>query len=268
MRTGVLRGRDHFEVGRITCIAEGPAALALSRGGAPKTYAHRDPNEDAAGFRHGPGGCLLVVADGHAGHEAAEDAVDAVLERAAGWTDATAPDGDWEPLARATVGAVHDSVVAALARSNPEARTTLSFALLRPREGWLGWASVGDSHVFRVEADAARERGASGGGPLVFLGTPTRRGDALEARCGAERLGRARAVLLATDGLSEPGIGVEAPARAVFESIAAVAEDPAELRPLRAVRGLAECALAAHRAHASGDNFAAAVWLAAEPAAT
>ena len=63
MRKGVLRGREHTGIGQIACVAEDELALAISRGGAAKRYAYKDPNEDAAGFATGTGGRLLAVAD-------------------------------------------------------------------------------------------------------------------------------------------------------------------------------------------------------------
>ena len=48
MRSALLRGREHGLLGAVDAIAEGNAAIALSRGGAAKRYAYREPNEDAA----------------------------------------------------------------------------------------------------------------------------------------------------------------------------------------------------------------------------
>jgi hypothetical protein len=81
MSTARLHGADHRVLGEIASIAEGGAAIALSRGGAPKRYAHADPNEDAAGFAVSGWGALAVIADAHAGHQAARAAVDRVCRR-------------------------------------------------------------------------------------------------------------------------------------------------------------------------------------------
>jgi hypothetical protein len=43
MRSGLLRGREHTKLGAVATLAEGPCAIALSRGGHKKTYRHRAP---------------------------------------------------------------------------------------------------------------------------------------------------------------------------------------------------------------------------------
>jgi hypothetical protein len=81
-------------------------------------------------------------------------------------------------------------------------------------------------------------------------------------RCTVEQ-GAPRAIVLATDGLSEAGIGVSNPARAVADSVRAASEQIPDVRPLAAARGLAERALDAQRRNVAGDNVATAcVWLA------
>jgi hypothetical protein len=67
---------------------------------------------------------------------------------------------------------------------------------------------------------------------------------------------------LATDGLSERGIGVQDPEAAVERSLADAREAALELRPLESVRSLVNTAVTAHRRQRAGDNVAAAVvWL-------
>jgi len=44
MRSALLRGRDYTRLGITAAVAEGRAAIAISRGGAPKSYRYRDPN--------------------------------------------------------------------------------------------------------------------------------------------------------------------------------------------------------------------------------
>ena len=227
--------------------------MALSRGGAPKAYAHKDPNEDGAAFARGDGGDLLVVADAHGGHEAAEIAVDLLIERfAPEWTSSSGPLQPWPELARRAAGQAHAAILDRAARGGSlESRTTLAFALVRPREDWLAWASVGDSHVFRVDAAETAELPAPGQEPVNFLGSPSRT---------LEPLGATRALVLATDGLSEHGIGVDSPHEAVSAAVAHAELAKPELRALVAARHLLEQALAAHRRHRAGDNVATALY--------
>ena len=85
------------------------------------------------------------------------------------------------------------------------------------------------------------------------------------ARLGTESLTGVRALVLATDGISEAGIGVDDPAASAAAAVraGAGAEDP-ELRALETVRALLETGLDAHRQQKAGDNLAIAVgWLSA-----
>jgi hypothetical protein len=92
MKTAVLHGRDFVLFGGIGSLAEGDAALVLSRGAAKKRYSYTDPNEDCAAFAIGDGGVLLAVADGHHGCEAAEIAIDRILDDyAPHWTRSAEP---------------------------------------------------------------------------------------------------------------------------------------------------------------------------------
>ncbi len=262
MPSGVLRGRDHTGKGQIAAIAEGHVAVALSRGGAPKTYAHKDPNEDGAAFARGDGGDLLVVADAHGGHEAAEIAVDLLIERfAPEWTAPSSPLQPWPELARRAAGQAHAAILDRAARGGSlESRTTLAVALVRPREDWLAWASVGDSHVFRVDAAETDELPAPGQEPVHFLGSPSRTLETLKICIDSQPLGATRALVLATDGLSEHGIGVDSPHEAVSAAVAHAELAKRELRALVAARHLLEQALAAHRRHRAGDNVATALY--------
>ncbi len=270
MSRGVLRGSQAVKVGRIATIGEGAAAIALSRGGAPKTYSYVDPNEDCAGFARGPCGVLLAVGDAHNGRHASQIAVETLLERfGSAWTAASAPGRSWPELAAEAVGAAHAAVLAAAARGgNPHSRSTLAFALLHLEEGWLGWGSVGDSHVFRVGDEGAEELGAGRDDPSWFIGSAPRSAQELGARARAGRVHAdgIRAVVLASDGLSERRIGVEDPAAAVAEAARAAGGEAPERRPLALARGLVEIAQAAQQRNRSGDNIAAAVaWAEAEP---
>jgi hypothetical protein len=92
------------------------------------------------------------------------------------------------------------------------------------------------------------------GNPANDLGTLTK-----NSVVGVESLANTRAVILATDGISEPGIGVDLPEFTVSECAAGADRFAPELRPLELARNVAEAALAAHQRHRAGDNIATAV---------
>jgi serine/threonine protein phosphatase PrpC len=266
-----LRGADHERIGEIATLAEGPAAIALSRGGAAKTYRYRHPNEDAVGLQRGAGGHLAVVADGHGGREAAEIAVDWVLEELApAWLAPHAGEltASFERAARDAAAALHAAILrAGLAPDPNPCRTTLSVALVRPAEGWLGHWSVGDSHVFEVGATGAREPCGLADARAAYLGTAAVSPEWLRERVRvcAGSSEHIRCLVLATDGLSEIGIGVANPAGVVAEVVGQASARTTDLRPLATARGVVERALASQSAQRAGDNVAAAVLWVDEP---
>ncbi len=264
MPEALLRGREHTEMGAIAAIGENACAVALSRGGAHKRYSHKDPNEDATGFARREGGVLLAVADGHSGCEAAEIALTALLAGGGrDWTRREAPADEWSSLAADAICNAHAAILASVARGgNNASRTTLALALVRPGDDLLAWASIGDSHVFGARADAAVELAAAARIPTTWLGSPSLTEDDLRERIAVGRgtLAETRAVVLATDGISERGIGLEAPDAAVLEATAKAADCEPDLRGLATARGLVEQALEAQRRNRAGDNVAAAVY--------
>jgi serine/threonine protein phosphatase PrpC len=267
MRTGVLRGRDHLLMGAVAALAERRVAIALSRGGAAKNYGHKDPNEDACAFAWSEQALLVAVADGHWGARGAEIALDRLLERhAPRWLSpgAIALAERWFLEAPEVVQDLHRALLAAGNGEQIAGRTTLAVALVRPRERWWSALLVGDSHVFTVDGARAREWAPASPDEVVFVGDARLDRAAIErgVRCALEQ-GVPDAILLASDGLSEAGIGVTQPARAVAESATAARTAIGDLRPLAAARGLAERALEAQRQNDAGDNVATAcAWLA------
>jgi serine/threonine protein phosphatase PrpC len=272
MRSALLRGRDHHDLGAIAAIGEGRVAIALSLGGAPKRYRHTEPNEDATIFAVGDGGMLVAVADGHHGCRAAELALEWILrDRAPAWTASdpalSSPEA-WEGAAFEAMLEVNRAILAAAGDPGPgPGSTTLSLALVRPGDDLALCLAIGDSHVFRVDSEGAREIGwnSLGRARCYFLGdraeTPeTLRDESIVLR---ERLGGTRALVLATDGLSEHGIGVANPALAVESCMAAASEAPPDRRSYDISKRVLATALDAQRRNRSGDNAAAAVvWLA------
>lgn len=272
MRSALLRGRNHLELGAVGLISEGPAAISISKGGAQKTYSHVDPNEDASGFAIGAAGWLIAVADGHDGAQGAEIAIQSLLEHhAPGWTSresAAALATQWVTLACEALSELNSAVLRdAAQRGCGVAPTTLSLALVRPEEDLIFHASIGDSHLF-VHRERARDLGwqTLGRRRAYFLGYESQGPDAFVEKTviGTETLSGASAVALATDGLSETSIGFVDPERAVNEIVAAVAKvEKPELRAGDLARGLAEAAIAEQRRNRAGDNIASAVlWLA------
>ncbi|MEZ4332811.1 MAG: protein phosphatase 2C domain-containing protein [Myxococcota bacterium] len=272
MKTAFLRGREHQRIGDVALEGLGRAAVALSRGGARKTYDHTDPNEDCAAFALGAGGELVIAADGHHGESGSEAAVAAILEDLAPrLTAGAAPTSSreaWLDLAYDALLRANRAVLEVAGRTSlPPAPTTLVLALVRPADDLLLHASLGDSHLFAIDAAGATELG--GRDPAwkftPFLGYEQASRALLEryARVGMRRLADLRAVALATDGLSEPGIGVADPARVVHESVAHVeAGTAADLSAVRACRSIVEIAMRAHRRQRAGDNLACSVvWL-------
>jgi hypothetical protein len=263
MRSALLRGREHLTLAAIATVAEGPAAIALSIGGAPKVYAHTDPNEDGALFATGEAGTLLAVADGHGGADASEIALRHLAAHHAPALTAAGPEiaPRWPDLARETLLDLNDAILQrADRRASGTARTTFALALARPAEGLLAYAAMGDSHIFRVEDGRALEI-APPPGRKAFLGfdDETVASLARKSVVGTAPLAGARAVALVTDGLSERGIGVGDPAGAVADAIAEAVRLAPELRAGGAARGITERALAAHVRQRSGDNVGCAV---------
>lgn len=272
MKIAFLRGRDHHQIGALALESEGRVAAALSRGGAPKTYDHTDPNEDCVAFAIGAGGELVIAADGHHGALGSEAAIAAILEDLAPrLTAATPPTTDlsaWRELAFEALLCANRAVLTIAGRNNlPPAPTTLVAALIRPADDLLVHASVGDSHLFAIDAGGASELG--GRDPAwkftPFIGYEQATRELLEryARVGVRDLAGLRAVALVTDGLSERGIGVADPAGAVHASVAGIEPGTAvDLSAARACRAIADAALGAHRRQRAGDNLACSVaWL-------
>jgi serine/threonine protein phosphatase PrpC len=269
MHTAFLRGRDHRWIGGLELAGIGRAAVALSRGGARKTYSYTDPNEDCVAFAVGDGGQLIIAADGHHGELGSEAAVRTILDEfAANWTAAASPVEEkaaWRELGLDALLRANRAILEVAGRNQlPPAPTTFALALLRPADDLLLSLSVGDSHIFAIDAGEAIELG--GRDPdwkfTPFLGYEEARRELMEefSIIGLRSLDDLRAVVLATDGLSEPGIGVADPADAVYRTVARVGLDESnDRRAVEACRGVVETALRSHRRQKAGDNMGCSV---------
>jgi len=247
-------------------------AIALSKGGALKTYEHTDPNEDAAAFAIGPAGIVAAVADGHNGAEGAELALGHLLDHwASHWTGedcALQDEAAWQTsLRQAFLEANTEILRNAAERGVPPPGTTLSVAIVRPGEDRLVHAVMGDSPLYEVTIEGAiLELGFQVHHDVRrrFLGHQTETSESMRGSCavGSRPLRDVRAVVLASDGLTEVGIGLPDAPTAVAEIVARSAEAAPDLRPLETARCVVEAALAAHRGNRAGDNAASAVvWL-------
>lgn len=272
MESAFLCGREHQRVGGLELAGVGPAAIALSRGGAQKTYSYTDPNEDCVAFAIGKGGQLIVAADGHHGELGSESAVETILDGfAEEWTAARAPAEDeqaWRELGLDALLRANQSILEVAGRNNlPPAPTTFVLALIRPEEDLLLSLSVGDSHVFAVDRGIANELGTpkSDWKFTPFLGYEEAKRPLLAEYSIIQtgNLTDLRAIVLATDGLSEPGIGVVDPAREVCATVSQVELDTRQdQRAVETCRGVVETALRAHRRQKAGDNMGCAVlWI-------
>ena len=260
----VLRGSESQTIGGVSLVAEGSAAISLSQGGFAKRYQHTDPNEDAAAFALGGSGLLLAVADGHNGCDAAELAIDELMLRSGALLarDRKADAGWWQNVALETFGAIQTALVARIAQGvRGHSRTTLALALVLPDQDLLAFAALGDSHIYRVCGGDVVDLGTHLEGSYGFLGNPADDLGSLAKNSvvGVESLADTSAIVLATDGISEAGIGVEVPEFSVAKCAAGADRFAPELRSLELARNVAEAALDAHRRHRAGDNIATAV---------
>ena len=268
MREARLLGSDHHDVGSLASIAEAEAAITLSRGGALKTYSHTEANEDTALFALGAGGSLVAVADGHSGASGSEAIANYLLQSCAEpWTAEEAPgfdDSTWPQTALDTVYASGRAVLERAAEIGvPPAPSTLSVALARPDLDTLFWLSAGDSHVFLTEQGYTRDVGWSSLGHkrAYYLGYEAATREAMESTFvwGSIPLSALSAVVLATDGLSESGIGFPNPSAAIEESAENTAHQPSDVRPLEFAKHLSYATLKIHQKHRAGDNLACAI---------
>jgi len=266
MRSANLNGRDFTELGAIELVGAGSCAIAISRGGARKTYSHTEPNEDACLFAFGRGGALIAVADGHHGASGAEIAMHHLLEHEApSWTQAST--GSAEDLAGRAAEALLAINLAILAEAErcklPPSPTTLCIALIRPEEDLLLHASVGDSHIYWTREGAPIDIGwaAHHEGPPSYIGYPQTPEREARREIACETLSGTRSLVLVTDGFSEEGIGHPTPATELHAIQTRSLSGPRDLRPVETARGVAESTLAIQRKHRAGDNLACAVWI-------
>ncbi|MBA2318868.1 MAG: SpoIIE family protein phosphatase [Euzebyales bacterium] len=241
VRTVTLLGSDYPNLGEVATASLAPATgLALSRGRYPKSYAHLDPNEDAAFAAWGSQGSLALVADGHNGFDAALAAVLAARQLA---EEALAGEGLAEAHDLETVvGRLASRIANGVARKvdgapadRRHSRTALTAILMLP--GGTAIVHAGDTAALRIRSGRPRRLTK----PRPFIGRD-------EGAPGTQSL-RTRAgdrLVLASDGIVDY-LGQN--------STAAVARLAATGSPEAAGRALVEAAMAG----GAGDHLAAVV---------
>ncbi|MDP6981192.1 MAG: protein phosphatase 2C domain-containing protein [Myxococcota bacterium] len=270
MRSALLLGRHHQQIGTVDLVAEGPCAIAISRGGAPKRYSYTEPNEDACCFVWGPHGVMLAVADGHHGAGGSERAIQHLVESASGWLDEPTTDraslgGALVEQLRKAVGEIGVAIFdEAAAVGLPPPATTLSVAVVRPGDDLLAHASIGDSHVFVTSDAQPCDLGWSAGRDdnPEYLGRERDLADEAKLTVDFASLSSTRAVALITDGFSEHGIGHPDPAAELHTLQIDSLNGAPDLRAPDTCRAITESALDVQRRNRSGDNVACAVWAA------
>jgi hypothetical protein len=256
-------------------ISENGASIGLSRGGAAKTYDYVDPNEYTALFASGEGGLCLAVADGHRGFDGAEAAIFNVEEyHAATWTQSASISAkQWRALALNCFVHVNAAIFCHEARAQKELfRTTLALAVIRPEDGLLHFASMGDSHVYRITrescADLVWEKSATGA--VYYLGGAKETHASIAEHCviGSLPLADTLGVVAATDGISECGIGLSQVEATLSSVICRIQEESRSVSPsseregdpaLRATREIFKETMEAHDQNKAGDNLALAL---------
>ena len=263
----LLRGRDYIGIGHSEIRSAGSCAIAISAGGAAKTYSHTEPNEDGALLLEGPAGSLIAVADGHHGAAGSAVALE-ILSKKTHWTTED-PGLDtpatWHREILAVLIEQNNAILAVAKKTGgPPSPTTLSIAVIRPRQNLLIHGVIGDSHLFVAEQAGVTDlgwRALGGGRKTFFLGSraETPKSLGVKVSIGCRPLSGARAVVLATDGLSENGIGVSDPPKTVTHVVRAATLDDPHAGAQIVTRGVLAAAMAAHREHQAGDNIAVAV---------
>lgn len=242
----VLWGTDHVEVGTTTVEAVDRAvAIGIARGWQPKPYPYLDPNEDVTAAAVGDRATLLVVADGHRGHEASRAAVTSVLRRfGQDPPPADLTDDELLDVFHAAGEAVQVATTG-LRAPRGESRTTLVVALLSGDR--LQWASMGDSSLFVAGNNTGVELTED---TRRFVGQPmSRREVAASLTRGVVEIDPRAWVILASDGYTDYLPAPASPADATRVWLRSVTD------PVAAVKTLLDKA----RVGGAGDNVALAV---------
>jgi hypothetical protein len=257
-----LYGNGSTEIGVVQAATLTQVAAALSLGGAPKRYGNAVTNEDAILLCEHGSKAFIALADAHNGPEAGHITLDWLAEQCADrWaTDGIAP-SDWPSVAIEAISTVNKLICRSNRLCGSSSRTTLAMALVDFAHSMVLVAGVGDSHVFAVTTVSARPVAVSPSAGTFFLGTSDSSDD-LVSHCAIEVIDQAdvAAIVLASDGISTPGIGFADPAAEVL-AISRTAHETGsgQLAPLALAEAIAESACRTQHVKQSGDNISVAV---------
>ena len=267
LRTAILRGHENHRIGFFDSVAETATAIALSQGGFKKRYTHSDHNEDSALYVTNGHETFIAVADAHNGYNASEDALDLLLDQfAPQWiNEALCNAENWQAKALDAIAAANNAIIRdSMKHGKLHSHTTLAFALVRPAENFIGYASLGDSLVFQVTPRQTFDHSWSD--PKAhYLGSDSESADSLRETCicGTLPVDNTLAMVLATDGVSYPSIGVADPVATVNDAVKDATQAPEDQRAQQAAQTILNETMAAQIKNEAGDNIAAAIaWIA------
>jgi serine/threonine protein phosphatase PrpC len=238
----VLRGRDHPRLGACEVAEIGEALAVGISAGAERGRAQT--NEDVGAVVAAIKTAVLVVADGHFGHEASEATVDEVLASLGPEPGADISDLELVELFF-EAGVAVQRATTIVGCPHPDSRTTLALAVID--NSMVRWAAIGDSYVIVVSAAEGRRLDSP---RRAYLGDRFDFGDV----AGAMSMGRvarseADHVVLATDGLAD--------------TLARVGADPAQVvaaeREAVSAGGLTRQLLSLALRHGARDAITVAV---------
>lgn len=257
MTIASLLGKNTTEQSLIHRAGCGASGAALCRGGAPKRYPFVDANEDALLIASDEARHVLAVADAHNGTLASHLAIDWIIARCSDLA-AEKPIGDWTNEAAAIFRAIDIGIRENNEQHGTQSQTTLILAVVDLTRRLLRFAAVGDSHLISLGPKRNRWHAGFEGNGNVFLGDLRRDVSELwsKLQCGVEDLSDATAVILASDGISTPGIGFDDPLAAVAEAAGVQNWTSSDDRAAtECAERIARAACQAQHHHDSGDNI-------------
>ena len=257
-----LYGDDKSEIGVVRTATLTHLAAALSLGGAPKQYGNAVTNEDAILLCENDNRAFVALVDAHNGPQAGHITLNWLAEQCAvHFTTDSIALCDWPSVAIEAISSANSLICRSNRKHGGSSQTTLAMVLVDFAHSTVLTAGVGDSHVFAITAASARPVAVSPSAGTFFLGNPDSTAD-LASQCAIEIVDQAGvvAIVLASDGISTPGIGFADPAAEVLEISRTSGMTSSGLRaPLAFAKAIAQSACNVQRGNQSGDNISVAV---------